>query len=146
SSTVIGFGQDDNSGGGSFCGNCEYENIDGFINSAGHVPVVLNLADGTQGVFILTGPGAAIQVARGPAGSIRPRVSINDSDQVVYRATTGGVDHLFRFTPPSTNTIIVSVGDAVGGSPINAIAPYSDINNGGHVVFGGLTLGSAQDA
>jgi hypothetical protein len=108
--------------------------------------VVLTLADGTQGVFILTGPGTAIQVARGPAGTIGPRVSINDADQVVYRATTGGVDHLFRFTPPSTNTIIVSVGDNVGGSPIDAIAPYSDINASGHVVFGGLTTGGSQDA
>ncbi|HEX4439517.1 MAG TPA: putative Ig domain-containing protein [Thermoanaerobaculia bacterium] len=147
SSTVIGFGlDDDTSGGGSRCVGCEYELIDGFINSAGHVPVVLNLADGTQGVFILTGPGTAIQVVRGPAGTIGPRVSINDADQVVYRATTGGVDHLFRFTPPSTNTIIVSVGDSVGGSPIDSIAPYSDINAGGHVVYGGTTTGGAQDA
>jgi len=146
SSTVIGFGLDDNSGGTGFCSGCEYELIDGFINSSGHVPVVLNLADGTQGVFILTGPGTATQVTRLPAGSIGPRVSINDADQVVYRATTGGVDHLFRFTPPSTNTIIVSVGDTIGGSPINTIAPYSDINSAGHVVYGGTTNGGADDA
>ena len=145
-SAVIGFGLDDNSGGGGFCPGCEYENIDGFINAAGHVPVVLNLADGTQGVFILTGPGAATQVVRAPAGTIGPRVSINDSDQVVYRQTVGGVDRLIRFTPPSTNTTIVSVGNVVGGSAIDAIQAYTDINNAGHVVFTGLTTGGSEDA
>jgi len=146
SATVIGFGLDDNSGGGGFCGTCEYENIDGFINSAGHVPVVLNLSDFSQGVFLLTGPGAATQIARLPTGGIGPRASINDNDQVVYRANLGGGDALFRFTPPSTNTQIVQVGDVVGGSAIDAIYPYSQINNSGHVVFGGLTGGGTQDA
>ena len=144
--TVIGFGLDDNSGGGGFCSGCEYESIDGFINSAGHVPVVLNLSDGTQGVFNFTGPGTATQIVRLPAGSIGPRVSINNSDQVVYRAVTGGVERLFRFTPPSTITTIVSVGDVVGGSAIDEIYAFTDINNSGNVVFAGLTGGGADDA
>jgi hypothetical protein len=138
SATVIGFGKDDHSVAG-FCNTCEYENIDGFINSAGHVPVVLNLSDGTQGVFVLNGPAAATQVVRLPTGAIGPRASINNNDQVVYRATTGGVDRLFRFTPPSTNTTIVSVGDVVGGSAISSLGAFSDINSAGHVVFGGTT-------
>jgi hypothetical protein len=142
SSAVIGFGNDDNSG--AFCSNCEYESIDGFINSAGHVPVVVRLADGTQGVFNFTGPLAATQVVRLPAGSIGPRVSINNNDQLVYRAVTGGVQRLFRFTPPGTITTIVSVGDVVGGNAITSLGAFTDINNGGHVVYQGVTNG--QDA
>jgi hypothetical protein len=135
--TVIGFGQDDNSG--TNCTNCEYQNIDGYINATGHVSVVLNLSDGTQGVFNFTGPGTATQAVRLPAGSIGPRTSLNNNDQVVYRATTGGVDHLFRFTPPSTITTIVSVGDTFAGSAIQTIDAFSDINNSGNVVFKVIT-------
>ncbi|HYX19692.1 MAG TPA: Ig domain-containing protein, partial [Thermoanaerobaculia bacterium] len=139
SATVVGFGKDTDPGGGVRCSTCEYQNIDGYINSAGHVPVVLNLSDGTQGVFIFTGPLTATQVVRLPAGTIGPRTSINNNDQVVYRATTGGVDHLFRFTPPSTITTIVSVGDTFAGSAIQTIDAFSDINNSGNVVFKVIT-------
>ena len=138
-STVIGFGSDDNSQPVGTCGgSCEYELIDGHMNAAGHVPVVLNLLDGSQGVFNFTGPGVSTQVARtGVAGvtAIGPRVSINDSDQVVYRAVTGGVERLFRFTPPATTVTIVSVGDVINGHTISSIQPFSDINNTGNVAY-----------
>ncbi len=137
--TVIGFGLDDNTGGLCTFSSCHYDNIDGFINASGHVPVVLNLSDGTQGVFILTGPGAATQVVRLPAGSIGPRVAINDGDQVVYRATTGGVSRLFRFTPPATIVTLLSVGDLLGGSAVSSIDAFADINNLGNVVFSAET-------
>lgn len=142
--TVVGFGKDDNAG--VTCLNCEYESIDGFINAGGHVPVVLNLSDGTQGVFNFTGPGTATQVVRLPTGSIGPRASINDSDQIVYRATTGGVDRLFRFTPPATLVTIVSVGDVVAGAPISSLGAFTDINSAGNVVFQGQISAGAQDA
>lgn len=150
-STVIGFGSDDNTQPTGMCGfsTCVYENIDGHMNASGHVPVVLNLADGTQGVFNFTAPGTSTQVARGGVAgvtAIGPRVSINDSDQVVYRATVGGVDHLFRFTPPSTTATIVSVGDVVNGKTISSIGAFSDINNGGNVVYGAFYNGDNNSA
>ena len=149
-STVIGFGSDDDSQPTGNCGgSCEYELIDGHMNAAGHVPVVLNLLDGTQGVFNFTAPGVSTQVARtGVAGVtvIGPRVSINDSDQVVYRAMTGGVERLFRFTPPSTTVTIVSVGDVVNGNAISSIQPFTDINNSGNVVYGALYNGDNNSA
>jgi hypothetical protein len=119
------------------------------MNASGHVPVVLNLADGTQGVFNFTAPGTSTQVARGGVAgvtAIGPRVSINDSDQVVYRATVGGIDHLFRFTPPSTTATIVSVGDVVNGKTISSIGAFSDINNGGNVVYGAFYNGDNNSA
>ena len=72
-STVIGFGKDDDSQPTGNCNlSCEYEQIDGHMNAAGHVPVVLNLQDGTQGVFNFTAPGVSTQVARsGVAASPR---------------------------------------------------------------------------
>jgi hypothetical protein len=145
--TVVGFGKDTAPGGGTACGAaCTYQNFDGLINGPGHVPVVLNLSDGTQGVFILTGPGAATQVVRLPTGSIGPRVSINDSDQVTYRATVGGVTSIFRFTPPSTIDTIASVGDVVNGHTISSLGAFSDINGSGHVVFGGEITGGTLSA
>jgi hypothetical protein len=143
---VVGFGKDTDPGGGVRCTGCTYQNIDGLINGPGHVPIVLNLSDGTQGVFIMTGPGAATQIVRLAAGSIGPRTSINDSDQVTYRATTGGVDHIFRFTPPSTITTIASVGDVVNGHTISSLGAYSDINSSGHIVFGGEITGGTLSA
>ncbi len=119
------------------------------MNASGHVPVVLNLLDGTQGVFNFTAPGVSTQVARGGVAgvtAIGPRVSINDSDQVVYRATVGGVDHLFRFTPPATTATIVSVGDVVNGKTISSIGAFSDINNGGNVVYGAFYNGDNNSA
>jgi hypothetical protein len=151
-STVIGFGKDDDTQTQGNCGfgsSCEYENIDGHMNASGHVPVVLNLLDGTQGVFNFTAPGVSTQVARGGVAgvtAIGPRVSINDSDQVVYRATVGGVDHLFRFTPPATTATIVSVGDVVNGKTISSIGAFSDINNGGNVVYGAFYNGDNNSA
>src|SRR5262249_44835116 len=147
-STVIGFGKDDDTGIG-FCSGCEYEQIDGHMNASGHVPVVLNLADGSQGVFNFTAPGVSTQVARtGVAGvtALAPRVNLNDSDQVVYRATVGGIDPLFRFTPPSTTTTIVSVGDVVNGKTISSIGAWSDINTGGNVVYGAFYNGDLNSA
>jgi hypothetical protein len=148
-STVIGFGADDDTVAQGNCGGCEYETIDGHMNASGHVPVVLNLQDGTQGVFNFTAPGVSTQVARtGVAGvtAIAPRVNINDSDQVVYRATVGGVDHLFRFTPPATTVTIVSVGDVVNGKTISSIQAWTDINNTGNVVYGALYNGDNNTA
>ena len=142
--TVIGFGVDDNTAG-TGCGTCEYQSIDGFINSAGHVPVVLNLNDGTQGVFNFTGPGVATQAVRLTAGLIGPRVAINNSDQLVYRANTGGVDRLFRFTPPSTTVTIASVGDVVNGQTLTSIGAFADINNSGNVVFQAKSASGTQD-
>jgi PKD repeat protein len=133
---VIGFGNDDNSTGS--CSGCEYNNIDGFINSSGHVPVVLNLDDGSQGVFIFKAPGSVTQVARTGVGgitAIRPRVVINDSDQVSFQATSGGVDRIFRFTPPSTLATVASVGDIINGEKIQDFGPFTDINNLGNIVF-----------
>jgi len=148
-SIAIGFGSDDDSQPVGNCGPCEYEQIDGHMNASGHVPVVLNLADGSQGVFNFTAPGVSTQVARtGVAGvtAIAPRVNLNDSDQVVYRATVGGIDHLFRFTPPSTTTTIVSVGDVVNGKTISSIGAWSDINTGGNVVYGAFYNGDNNSA
>jgi hypothetical protein len=148
-STVIGFGKDDDSQLIGNCGICEYEQIDGKMNASGHVPVVLNLLDGTQGVFNFTAPGVSTQVARvgvGGVTAVGPRVSINDSDQVVYRGTVGGVDHLFRFTPPATTATIVSVGDVVNGKTISSIGAFSDINNGGNVVYGAFYNGDNNSA
>lgn len=147
-STVIGFGIDDDSQPTGNCtgGNCEYELIDGEMNASGHVPVVLNLQDGTQGVFNFSGPGTSTQVARSGVagvGAIGPRVSINDSDQVVYRAVVGGVTRLLRFTPPATTVTIVSVGDVVNGHTISTIGAFSDINNSGNVVYGALFNGDS---
>jgi hypothetical protein len=158
SSTVIGFGRDDDTQTTGRCNTCDYGNIEGRINSAGHVAVVLNLADGTQGVFNYSGPGTSTQVARSsaPAGpqaptggfiltDISPRVSWNNTDQVVYKATDSvGTDHLFLFTPPSTTVAIISVGDAFDGSNVTAVGPYSDINASGHVVFMATTAASNE--
>lgn len=148
-STVIGFGSDDDTQVTGFCSGCEYEQIDGHMNASGHVPVVLNLADATQGVFNFTAPGVSTQVARvgvGGVTAIGPRVNINDSDQVVYRATVGGTDHLFRFTPPATTATIVSVGDVVNGKTISSIGAFSDINNTGNVVYGAFYNGDNNSA
>jgi hypothetical protein len=144
--TVVGFGKDVEPGGGARCTTCIYQNFDGLINSAGHVPVVLSLSDGTQGVFTMTGPGTATQIVRLPTGSIGPRTSINDTDQVTYRATTGGVDHIFRFTPPATITTIASVGDTIGGQTISSLAAFTDINSSGNLVFEGQVAGGTLDA
>jgi hypothetical protein len=144
--TVVGFGKDTDPGGGANCPGCEYQNFDGLINGSGHVPIVLNLSDGTQGVFIMTGPGTATQIVRLPTGAIGPRTSINDSDQVTYRATVGGVTSIFRFTPPSTITTIASVGDTIGGQTISSLAAYTDINNSGNLVFTGQVAGGTLDA
>ncbi len=148
SATVIGFGSDDDSQAVGNCSGCNYNNIDGFINSAGHVPVVLNLSDGTQGVFNFTAPGVATQVLRsgGAVTAIGPRVSINTADQVAYRATSGGVDRLFRFTPPATTVTIASVGDVINGHTISSLGAYTDINAGGNVVFQAGVDAGASDA
>src|SRR5262249_20420380 len=124
--------------GASSCVGCDYNNIDGFINSSGHVPVVLNLADGSQGVFILKAPGSFTQAARTGVGgftAIRPRVAINNSDQVSFIATQSGVESVFRFTPPSTLDKIASIGDLINAETIQAFGAYTDINNLGNVVF-----------
>jgi len=145
-STVIGFGSDDDSQPTGGCSGCEYELIEGEMNASGHVPVVLNLQDGSQGVFNFSGPGTSTQVARtGVAGvtAIGPRVAINDTDQVVYRAVVGGVTRLLRFTPPATTVTIVSVGDVVNGHTISTIGAFADVNNSGNVVYGALFNGDS---
>ncbi|MGH9443467.1 MAG: putative Ig domain-containing protein [Thermoanaerobaculia bacterium] len=88
-STVQGFGADFYNGTGTTnCNFCSFNDIPGLINATGNVPIVLNLADGTQGVFNFTGPNAATQVAR--TGStyavFYPRVTSNNSNQVVFKA------------------------------------------------------------
>src|SRR5262249_34953624 len=78
----------------------------------------------------------------GTFGRIYARTELNDSDQVLFKAQVdvgGGVlvDKLIRWTPPSTYTVIVSVGDSVGAPPQNVanIGSYADINASGQVVF-----------
>ena len=87
-STVVGFGNDadnatsNSAGGGSNCTTCTYNDIDGLISSAGHVPVVLRLADATQGVYNFSAPGVSTQVARtggaNPYTALSPRASVNN--------------------------------------------------------------------
>jgi hypothetical protein len=146
-STVIGFGSDNDSQVVGNCTGCKYQNFDGFVSSSGHVSVVLNLADGTQGVFNFTGPGVSTQVARtgGTLTAIGPRVSFNDSDQVVYRGTSGGVDHIFRFTPPATTVTVVSVGDVINGHTVSSLGAFTNVNNSGNVVYGARFAGDTLD-
>ncbi len=145
--TVVGFGLDNNSG--TTCtGACTYQNFDGRITPSGHVPAVLMLSDGTQGVFVFTGPGASTQAARtggsNPYTALSPRTAINASDQVVFKGVSGGVTRIFRFTPPSTTVTIASVGDVVNGQTITDLGSFFDINSAGKVVFQ-ATLAGSQD-
>ena len=92
-STVVGFGNDvDNATSTTNCSACIYNDIDGLINSAGHVPVVLRLADATQGVYNFSAPGVSTEVARtggaNPYTALSPRASINNSDQVAFKGTS----------------------------------------------------------
>jgi hypothetical protein len=91
------------------CAECQYDNIDPFLNVLGHtstavtltVPQVNSTAKkgaGKKGEFtnitaayLLTGPGAFTQVARtgtrGPGGTfdvINSRTALNNCDQVVF--------------------------------------------------------------
>ena len=130
--------------GCTLCVDDYYDQTDGRINSSGHVPVVLSLADGTEGVFLFDGPGSSTQVARtggsNPYTSISPRATVNDNDQVAFIAMVGTVESLFVYTPPivaidskgrlggqsvitpsglapppsPTATIVVSEGDDIG--------------------------------
>ena len=142
--TVIGFGNDDDSG--VSCTGCSYQHFDGRITSAGHVPAVVNLSDGTQGVFVFTGPGTSTPVARtggaNPYTALSARTAINNSDQVVFKGVSGGVTRIFRFTPPSTTVTIASVGDVVNGQTITSLGSFFDINSAGKVVFQAGLAGS----
>jgi hypothetical protein len=153
-STVVGFGNDDNSG--ASCVGCTYNDIDGLINSAGHVPVVLRLADATQGVYNFSGPGVSTEVARtggaNPYTALSPRASINNGDQVAFKGTSGGLSRIFRFTPPSTTVTVVSAGDDLGtrsgGAPSGvtfaSFGNFSDLNNSGNLVFQAKVSGAQE--
>ena len=153
-STVVGFGNDDNSG--ASCVGCTYNDIDGLINSAGHVPVVLRLADGTQGVYNFSAPGVSTQVARtggaNPYTALSPRVSINNADQVAFKGVSGGLSRIFRFTPPATTATVVSAGDDLGvrgGGPASGVTfasfgNFVDLNNSGNLVFQAKLSGAQE--
>jgi PKD domain len=137
-STVVGFGSDiDNAG--TCSGACDYNNIEGLINASGHVPVVLKLADGTQGAYNFTGPGASTEIVRtggaGPLLSLGPRASINDSDQVAYQGSDDSTTYLLLFTPPSTTTTVARVGESIGTDTITALGTFFDLSNSGNMVF-----------
>jgi hypothetical protein len=152
------------------CTNCVdsyYDQFDGRINESGNVPVVLSLADGTEGVYIFTGPGTATEVARTSVSVLartprtnaitfdvlEPRTTINDNDQVLFSGFSGGVESIFRYTPPGTIVIVASAGDDVGtrtggpasGVTITSLGNYFDLNNSGNAVFM-AELSSAEEA
>ncbi|HEY6929626.1 MAG TPA: hypothetical protein VJA66_08115, partial [Thermoanaerobaculia bacterium] len=141
---VDGFGNDVLPAPGSNCGggNCEYQEIDGYLNASGHASVAVHLANGDTAAFLLKGPGSFTQIARtggaGPGGlfgRIYARTELNDTDQVLFKAQVGGVDKLIRWTPPSTFVVIASVGDTVAGETFFALGSFGDINASGNVVF-----------
>jgi putative Ig domain-containing protein/PKD domain-containing protein/galactose oxidase-like protein len=140
---VNGFGNDILGAPGTNCGgNCDYQDIDGYINSSGHASVAVHLSNGDTAAYLLKDPGSFTQVARtggaGPGGvfgRIYSRTELNDSDQVLFRAQVGGVEKLIRWTPPSTYTVIASVGDTVAGQTFAALGFFGDINASGNVVF-----------
>jgi hypothetical protein len=134
-STVTEFGGD-----GTY-----YDQIDGIINSLGHVPVVAKLANSKQVVYNLTGAATGTQVAITGATytSFSPRVMNNDSDQVVFKGISTAIDRIFIFTPPSTTATVVSVGDDLGtrsggsasGVTFATLGNFFDVNNDGDIVF-----------
>lgn len=139
---VNGFGNDVLPAVGTNCGSCEYQSIDGYINSSGHASVAVHLSNGDTAAYLLKDPGSFTQIARtggaGPGGAfgrIYARTELNDADQVLFKAQVGGVDKLIRWTPPSTFAVIATVGDTVNGETFVNLGSFGDINNSGHVVF-----------
>lgn len=148
--TVVGFGNDVVPATGNCGGPCNYDNIDGFLNPAGHASVVVKLSTGDNAAYLLTGPLTFTQVARtggaGPGGTfgrIYPRTTLNSADRVLFKASVGGVDKMLRWTGPATYATVASVGDDVGlrsggaasGDVISDLGYFGDINASGNVVF-----------
>ena len=125
----------------------------GGLSSAGATVASVQLSDGDQAVYLLTGPGAFTEVARsgnaGPGGiydSFGAQVFINNSNEILFKASIGGdgspstgddgVDGLRLFVPGSGVQTIVQIGTAVpGGGSYQGFAPFMGINNNGDVVF-----------
>ncbi|MEO8430695.1 MAG: choice-of-anchor tandem repeat NxxGxxAF-containing protein [Acidobacteriota bacterium] len=152
--TVVGFGNDSFNFVTGICSGCAYENIDGFLNASGHASAAVRLSTGDTAAYLLTGPLTFTQVARtggaGPGGAfgrIFPRTELNASDQVLFVAAVGGVNKMIRWTPPSTFTVVASVGDDIGtrsggaasGVTITNLGFYGDINGPGNVAFQATT-------
>ena len=149
------------------CDDSYYDQIDGRINDSGNVSTALSLDDGTEGVYIFTGPGTAVEVARTTASvtartpranaitfsGLEPRTTINDNDQVLFSGFSAGTEGIFRYTPPGTIDTVASAGDDVGtrtgGAPtgvtITSLGNYFDLNNSGNAVFQ-ANLSSAEEA
>ncbi len=113
----------------------------------------MQLSDGDQAVYLVTGPGAFTEVARsgnaGPGGiydSIGAQVFINNSNEILFKASIGGdgspatgddgVDGLRLFVPGSGVQTIAQIATPVpGGGSYQGFAPFTGINNNGDVVF-----------
>lgn len=144
------FGIGTNIGGGvfvNFIGQSgdAYDNLDRHFNSGGHKAIVAILSDGSQAVYLLTGPGAFTQVARtgvvipgiGLVDHIGDKLALNDSDQVVMKVSIGGdgnpstqdqgADTLVLFTPPATYTKIAQgrTGPRLGAGPLGQVVDGS---------------------
>lgn len=129
----------------------------GGMNELGHTVANVDLSDGDEAVYLLTGPGAFTEVARsgnaGPGANYDQvaHAEINDTDQIVFKASLGGDgsalteddgrDSLLLFTPGSGTQIITqSLIAAPGGGTFEGFAAFMDINNLGDAVFmAGLT-------
>jgi hypothetical protein len=124
----------------------------GGMNELGHTVANVRLSDGDEAVYLLTGPAAFTEVARsgnaGPGANYDQvaHAEINDTDQVVFKASLGGdgnatteddgTDSLLLFTPGSGTQIIAQSGGAVpGGGTYEGFTAFLDINNLGDVAF-----------
>ncbi len=123
------------------------------LSSTGATAVSVQLSDGDQAVYLVTGPGAFTEVARsgnaGPGGicdSFAAQVFINNSNEILFKASIGGdgspatgddgVDGLRLFVPGSGVQTIAQIATPVpGGGTYQGFAPFMGINNSGDVVF-----------
>jgi hypothetical protein len=124
----------------------------GGMNELGHTVANVDLSDGDEAVYLLTGPGAFTEVARsgnpGPGANYDQvaHAEVNDTDQVVFKASLGGdgsagteddgTDSLLLFTPGSGTQIIAQRDTAApGGGTYQGFTAFMDINNLGDVAF-----------
>jgi hypothetical protein len=129
------------------------------INTAGSVVIPARLSNGNDAIYLLTGPGTFVEIARsgtaGPGGNfdrVAARPELNNVGQVALKAAIGGdgnpttdedgLDSLLLFTPPSTYQVIAQEGQAApSGGTYQGFGAYVDVNDAGDVVFKADLLG-----
>jgi hypothetical protein len=130
-------------GGGTFQAPSTGSTTLSRINSQGKVAFFAPVAGGQSGVFIGSGGGPIVSVARngdaafaGSLSGLSNTLSLNDLGQVAFRANSGTTDALFVGDGSSTAVKVVAKGDAAPtGGTINVTPQRFQLNNNGQLAY-----------